>query len=183
MIKTVLRSKQYCFETKPGLFSKDKIDSGSRLLIENMIINPNDIVLDIGCGYGVIGLVAASLAFKSKVYLVDTDIRATKYSKININLNHLENVEVLASDGFEAVPNTRFNVVVSNPPSHLPKETMIEFICGAKKQLKNGGKLYFVNEKRLKPLIKREFERVFGNYEAVAQNSTHVVSLAYQKAT
>lgn len=180
MITAQLRGRDFQFETKPGLFSKDQVDSGSKLLIDSVEVSSNDIVLDIGCGYGVIGLVMATLVNKGKVYLVDTDIRAIKYCKINAKLNGVDNVEIIASDGLEAVPSVQFDIVISNPPSHLPKETMIEFIEDSKKQLKAGGKLYFVNEKRIKPLIKREFMRVFGNHEVVAENSVYVISVAKQ---
>lgn len=180
MITATLKGKDFQFETKPGLFSKNEVDAGSKLLIEHMVIKPTDTVLDLGCGYGVIGLVAASAANQGKVYMVDTDIRAVKYSKINASLNKISNVQIVASDGFEELPNIQFDVVVSNPPSHLPKETIIEFIEGARQHLTKGGKLYFVDEKRIKPMIKREFERVFGNYELLSQNSVYVVSAAVQ---
>ena len=180
MITATLRGRNFRFEAKPGLFSKSEVDRGSRLLIEHMHIKSTDTVLDLGCGYDAIGLVAASLANEGKVYMVDTDIRAVKYSKTNASLNKINNVEIIASDGFEELPSIHFDVIFSNPPSHLPKETMIEFIEGAKRELKKGGKLYFVNEKRLKPLIKREFERVFGNYKVVIRDYKYIVSTATQ---
>src|SRR3989344_3993019 len=116
-----------------------------------MEIRPTNVVIDLGCGYGVIGLVVASLATEGKVYMVDVDIRGVEYSRSNAELNNIKNVEVIASDGFKQVPEVEFDVVVSNPPSHMPKETIIEFIEGAHKRLRKGGKLYFVNEKRIKP--------------------------------
>ena len=180
MITTTLRGRNFRFKTKPGLFSKNIVDPGSKLLIEYMVVKSSDTVLDLGCGYGAIGLVAASLANEGKVYMVDTDIRAVKFSKINAFLNKIENVEIIASDGFEELSTMCFDVVLSNPPSHLPKETMIEFIEGAKENLNKGGKLYFVNEKRIQPLVKREFRRVFGNYEWVTQNPQYIVSTAIQ---
>jgi len=178
-IVATLRNQQYIFETKPGLFSKDKIDLGTRLLIENMEIKNGDTVVDLGCGYGPIGIVAANLAPEGRVYLVDIDIRALKYAKINAEINSTKNVEILASDGFEKIPpEINFDVVLSNPPSHMPKETIIEFIENSKMRLRENGKLYFVTVKRIKPLIKREFERVFGNYSSVASKYEHVISLA-----
>lgn len=178
-IQAQLRGKNYQFETKAGLFSKDKIDAGTRLLIEHMDIQSADTVLDIGCGYGVIGIVAAELASKGKVYMVDVDIRAVKYAKTNAELNGIKNAKVLASDGFDEVKHIKFDKIVSHPPTHVPKETIIEFIEGAKKSLKKTGKLYFVTEKRIKPLIKREFERVFDNYYVVEENNEYVVSATH----
>ena len=179
-ITKLLRDKEYQFETKPGLFSKEQVDAGSELLIETMEIRPTDVVLDIGCGYGPIGLVAANLARDGKVYMVDTDIRAIKYALMNAELNKIKNVEIKASDGFEEVSDITFDLVVSNPPSHVPKETLLEFIQDAKTQLKKNGLILFVTERRIKPLIEREFKRVFGNYEVLATHAQYVVSAAQQ---
>lgn len=143
-----------------------------------MGIQHGDIVLDIGCGYGPIGIVAAALASKGSVYMVDTDIRAVDYTKKNIQLNKVQNAEVYISDGLQTVKDKIFDTILSNPPTHLPKETFIEFIEDSKKQLQGDGKIYFVTEKRLKPLLKREFERVFGNYSQVASGPEHIVGMA-----
>jgi 16S rRNA (guanine1207-N2)-methyltransferase len=179
MISAFLRNKQFQFDTKPGLFSKSEVDTGSKLLIDNMEISKSDVILDLGCGYGAIGMVAGYLANQGKVLMVDTDIRAVKYSKINAKLNGISNVEVMASDGFEDIPtDIIFDVILSNPPSHQPKETVIEFIEMAKMRLKNKGKMYFVTEKRIRPMIKREFERVFGNYELLCTDKQYAISLA-----
>ena len=132
IIDTTLRGKKFCFETKPGLFSKDKIDAGTKLLIENMSIDPSDIILDLGCGYGPIGIVAATLAVKGKVYMVDVDIRAIKYSQINKKINKVSNIEIRPSDGFENLIDLSFDVVLSNPPSHTAKETIREFVKARK---------------------------------------------------
>ena len=181
-IQTKLRRKKYIFETKAGLFSKDKVDKGSALLIENMTIQNGDKVIDLGCGYGAIGIVAARLTPSGFVYLVDTDIRAVKYSQINVKLNKVNNVAIVASDGFEKIPRDLiFNIVVSNPPSHMPKETIIEFIQGAKEHLVDNGKLYFVTERRIKPLIKRLFTKYFENYKTLTSKAQYVVSIAYKR--
>lgn len=182
MITVILRNREFQFRTKPGLFSKDKIDRGSQLLIETIEIKSDDTVLDIGCGYGPIGLVAATLAKNGKVYMVDVDIRAVKFSQINAELNNITNVEVIPSDGFEDLPqNLMFDVVVSHPPTHVPKEMLIYLIRDAHKRLNPGGKLYFVTEKRVKPLIQREVKKVFGNYKIVNSNFHYSVSLAIKK--
>lgn len=179
-MKTVLRGKLFQFETTSGLFSKDKVDLGSQLLIENMDVGESDLVLDLGCGYGPIGLVAASLANNGKVYMVDTDIRAVKYSKVNSSINKIANVEILASDGFEEIQNVVFDLILSNPPSHLAKEVMIKFVQDSKSQLKKSGRLYLVTEKRISPMIKRELEKEFGNCKIVARDTNYSVSMAYK---
>lgn len=178
-IKAILRGKEFVFETKVGFFSKDHVDPGSFLLIENVDVANGDIVVDLGCGYGAVGLSLASLTPKGKVYMVDTDVRAVEYSQRNAKLNQIENVEIIASDGFAKLSKTlKCNLVVSNPPSHTPKETIIEFIEGAKVRLIKGGKLYFVTERRIAPMIKREFMRVFANYDQVATKLQYTLSVA-----
>lgn len=179
MIKAVLRGKEFAFETKAGLFSREHVDTGSKLLIEALEIKPDDTILDIGCGYGPIGLAAAYAAPRGKVFMVDVDIRAIKISKKNAITNQIHNVFILPSDGFEDVPaDVPLNLVVSNPPSHTPKETVLQFISDAHRQLVKGGRLYFVTERRIKPMIQREFEKIFGNYSIAASDSEFIVSLA-----
>lgn len=89
----LLRGENYVFETKTGLFSKDRIDDGTKLLIEKMQINPTDTILDLGCGWGPIGIVVTKLANKGKVYMVDIDIRAIKYSQLNAELNNVKKLK------------------------------------------------------------------------------------------
>lgn len=176
--QTTLRGKGYLFETKGGLFSKNEVDPGTRMLIEKMEINPADTVLDMGCGYGPIGIVAASLAKSGKVYMVDVDIRAIKYSQINAELNMADNVEIFGSDGFEKLDGLQFDKIMSHPPTHASNEVLTDFIEGAKEHLKPQGVLYFVTEKRVKPFIRREFERVFGDYEEIASEKEWILSSA-----
>ncbi len=176
-----LRGEHYTFKTKPGLFSHTKLDKGTELLVNIMEIRLGDVVLDLGCGCGVIGIVAAHLARNGKVSMVDTDVRAIKYSKINAELNGITNVEIKASDGFEELDNMQFDVILSNPPNHSPKDTFVEFFEGAKKHLKKNGKLFFVTENRLKPMVKRELERIFGNFEKVASNSEYIIGYSENK--
>jgi|SRR3989344_2024789 len=181
-IKATVRGRELEFETKAGLFSYEHIDPASLLLIENVEVRDGDRIIDVGCGYGAIGLALAGLTPKGKVCMVDTDIRAVEYSLINAKLNRIKNVEIVAGDGFAKVPKeSRFEVVVSNPPSHTPKETILEFIAGAKNRLTEGGKVYFVTERRIVPMIKREFERVFGNHKIVGTKMQYSVSLAYNQ--
>lgn len=173
----LLRGENYVFETKTGLFSKDRIDDGTKLLIEKMQINPTDTILDLGCGWGPIGIVAAKLSNQGKVYMVDTDIRAIKYSQLNAELNNVKNMEVKLSDVFENLGKIKFDVICSNPPSHSANETLIEFMEGCRKHLKNKGRLYLVVEKRISLFIKRELNRIFNDYKLVGLSPKHTLFL------
>src|SRR5690348_4969259 len=86
-------------ETKAGVFSHRGVDAGSRLLIEAMRVSPTARVLDLGCGYGAIGIAAAKIAERGSATLVDSDIRATRLAERNLGLNAVTNAEVILGDG------------------------------------------------------------------------------------
>jgi len=87
------------FETKPGLFSWERVDRGSALLVEHVQVKDGDIIADVGCGWGAIGLALATLTPRGKVVMVDVDIRAVEYAGRNATLNSIKNVLIVASDG------------------------------------------------------------------------------------
>jgi 16S rRNA (guanine1207-N2)-methyltransferase len=167
-------------ETQPGVFAHHGIDLGSRLLVEAMKVSPTARVLDLGCGYGVIGIVAAKLAAKGHVTLVDSDIRATRLAQRNLELNGVTNAEVILGDGLHDLPpKARFDVVVSNPPTHSGREVLDDFVAGAYRVLKPRGQLYLVINRLLS--LKREVERVFGNAETVGHAKGYVVIRAVKR--
>lgn len=174
-----LRGNKLSFRSTWGLFSPAAIDAGSRLLIEEMEISRKDAVLDVGCGYGAIGIAAASLASEGKAHLVDKDFVAVEYAKKNIAANGLKNTEAYLSNLFSGVPpQVKFDVVLSNPPAQGGRELLSIFLNDAYARLNPGGKLYVVTVSGLKEFIKRNFEEVFGNYRKIRQSGSHVVALA-----
>lgn len=161
-------------QTQPGVFAARAIDDGTRLLLEALEIAPDADVLDLGCGYGVIGIVAAKLAPRGQVTLVDSDIRATRLTQQNLELNNVTNAHVVLGDGVHDLPpDARFDVVASNPPTHSGREVLDDFVSSAHGVLRPGGQLYIVI-KRLQSL-RREVERVFGNVELAARKKGFVV--------
>ncbi len=174
-----LREKKFCFHSTWGLFSPSVIDEGSRLLINAMEIHPSDMVLDLGCGYGPIGIVAASLAPQGHVHMVDKDFVAVEFAKNNAALNYLKNCECYLSNGFSHIdPKRTFHVILSNPPSHMPKELLTTFFQDAKSHLKPGGKFYLVIAVRLKNYLKEALTEIFGNYEKLAVSKDYIVASA-----
>ena len=105
--------------TRPGVFAWDRLDEGTRLLVERMRINADDTVLDIGCGNGIIGLMAAKMATQGKVVLVDSDAEAIRSATRSVEANELTNCTVLPSDAGSAVKPSSFDVVATNPPFHV----------------------------------------------------------------
>ena len=161
-------------ETQPGVFSSRRIDDGSRLLLEAMAVSPDAHVLDLGCGYGVIGIVAAKLAPRGRVTLVDSDVRATRLAEKNLDLNGVTNADIVLGDGIHDLPlGARFDIVASNPPTHSGREVLDDFVASSHEVLKSGGPLYLVVI-RLQSL-RREVERVFGNVELTARKKGFVV--------
>jgi 16S rRNA (guanine1207-N2)-methyltransferase len=146
-----------------------------------MRITPTTRVLDLGTGYGVIGLVAAKLAPRGSATLVDSDIRATRLAQRNIELNGVTNAEVILGDGVHDLPSkARFDVVVSNPPTHSGREVLDDFVAGAYHVLKPRGQLYLVVNRLLS--LRREVDRVFGSSEVLARSKGFVVIRATKQA-
>jgi len=169
-----VRDLELRLETRPGVFAQRGIDSGTRLLIEAMKVTPTARVLDLGCGYGPIGIVAAKLAVRGSVVLVDSDIRATRLAQRNLELNGVTNAEVILGDGWHDLPaKSRFDLVVSNPPTHSAREVLDDFVEGAYKVLRPRGQLYMVVNRLLS--LRKEVEKVFGAVETVAQSKGFVV--------
>lgn len=144
LIQTVIRGRRWSFRTDRGVFSPLAVDAGSRLLAETMTIRPSDVVLDLGCGYGVLGLVAAALAPQGGIVMVDVNERAVELAKENAGLAGAGNVEVVTGDGVEPVRGRRFDVVVTNPPIRIGKAALHRLLRDACEVLRPGGRLYFV---------------------------------------
>lgn len=173
-----LRNFNLKFYSTWGLFSPKNIDEGSKLLIDSLNPNKSDISLDLGCGYGAIGLSVAKLAPGGKVHMVDKDYVAVEYSQKNAKLNNITNCDIYLSNGFDRVPGIKFDNIVSNLPAKVGKELFWILITDAKKHLKPGGKLYLVTLSGLREFIKRNLNEAFGNYQKLTHNKTYTVSLA-----
>lgn len=173
-----LRGHQLTFKTTPGLFSYKKVDAGTKLLIDSVQFKDGDNILDLGCGYGPIGIALAKSNPGGKVYLVDRDFVAIEYARKNCQLNDVTNCEVLLSNGFGHLEDINFDIIAANLPSHFSNDMLKWMLEDAKNHLKNDGKLYVVTVSKLRKFIKREFENIFGNWEKVDHNAAYTVSLA-----
>ena len=161
-----------------GLFSPKAIDAGTDLLIEQLNIQEGDTCLDLGCGYGAIGIAIAKCTPTATVYMVDKDFVAVAYARKNVEQNQLQNCHVLLSNGFSHLPDIQFDLIVSNLPANVGKELLQIFLTDAKKYLKPNGRLYVVTISGLREFIKRNFMSIFGNYQKVKQRRTHTVAMA-----
>ena len=173
-----LRGIPVTFLATWGLFSPKGVDAGTRLLLEHVDIQDGNVCLDLGCGYGAIGITLAKCVQTSTVYMVDKDFVAVDYARKNVERNRLQNCHVLLSNGFSHLPNTQFDLIVSNLPANVGKELLQIFLADAKQHLKPNGRLYVVTISGLREFIKRNFKAVFGNYRKVKQRQTHTVAMA-----
>lgn len=162
-IEVVLRGERFKFITASGVFSFGKLDLGTKLLIESAILDEDWKVLDLGCGYGVIGIVASR--FVKRVVMVDINSRAVRIAKKNLKINNVENGEVRWGNLYEPVANEKFNAILTNPPIHAGKEVLREIVINAPKHLYDGGLLQLVirtnqGAKYIKGLMEQTFKDV-----------------------
>ncbi|UUV98665.1 class I SAM-dependent methyltransferase [Vagococcus luciliae] len=177
-----LLGKTYQFVTDSNVFSRDTVDFGSRVLIEAFLDEdiPRGEILDVGCGYGPIGL---SLAHSTKrfVHMVDVNERAMELAKENASLNKIENIEVYESNVYDNVTKKDFAAVVSNPPIRAGKKIVHSIIEGAKEHLQQKGTLTIVIQKKQgAPSAKKKMEEVFGQVEVVTSSKGYYIFKSYK---
>lgn len=147
LITINFKERSYKLYTNNGLFSKDKFDYGSKLLLETVTQNKlTGKALDLGCGYGVIGILLASTYPQLTVDMVDITDRAINLSKENAIFQNIKNVNIFKSDIYENI-NTKYNYIITNPPIRAGKEVIRKFLINAKEHLELDGQLWFVMRK------------------------------------
>ena len=176
--QTELRGMSLTFSATWGLFSPKAVDAGTHLLLEYLNIQEGDVCLDLGCGYGAIGITLAKCTETATVYMADKDFVAVDYARKNVKQNRLQNCHVLLSNGFSHLPDIQFDLIASNLPANVGKELLQIFLSDAKRYLKPNGRLYVVTISGLRAFIKRNFLTTFGNYQKVKQRHTHTVAMA-----
>lgn len=178
-----LRGREFKFVTDAGVFSKKTVDFGSRLLIETLDFSemiPGDI-LDVGCGYGPMGLALAKEDPERKVEMVDINERALGLAKQNASNNRLSNVLIHTSDIYESVEGKEFAAIVSNPPIRAGKKVVHGVLTGAFDLLKNGGTLTIVIQKKQgAPSAKVKMEETFGNAQVIVKDKGYWIIQSFK---
>ena len=170
------------FHTTWGLFSPKGIDAGSRLLLDHLEVAPDERALDLGCGYGPLGLAIAKAAPQGFCTLVDKDFVAVEYARKNAALNGITNAEVLLSNGLDQVPAERtFTLAVTNLPAKTSKEHYYLFFHDIQQRLEPGGRFYVVVITGLRQFIARAFKEVFGNHQKIKQGRQYTVAMAVNR--
>jgi len=172
VVRAYFRSRLFEFVTASGVFSKTRIDPGTRLLIEEMLLTEKGRILDLGCGYGPVGIAAATFNPNLQVVMADVNERAVWLARKNAKRNFLENVEVRQGFLYEPVRDMKFETILSNPPIAAGMKTVLPLITQAPQRLKEEGLLQIVvrskvSGKRLTKLM----DETFGNVNVLARKS------------
>ncbi len=143
-IEVRLRGFHFTLTTDRGVFSHGKVDQGTAVLIKEMDIPPGSEVLDLGCGYGVIGIVAAMLCPDCKVTMVDINLRACRLALQNAQALGLTNVEVICGDATHVLAGRKFDVILTNPPIRAGRKVVLALFEWAASALRPDGEFWAV---------------------------------------
>jgi 16S rRNA (guanine1207-N2)-methyltransferase len=156
--------------TEAGVFSRERIDRGTRLLIDHFEVCATDRVLDLGCGYGVVGIVAALLAPEGSATLVDINRRAVELARQNVALNNISNAEVLCGDGFAPVRDRTFDLIALNPPIRAGLAVVHRLIAESRDHLAQAGRFYLVGRTKQGVVrLSQKMSATFGDVCEVAK--------------
>ncbi|MDQ0352409.1 16S rRNA (guanine1207-N2)-methyltransferase [Alkalibacillus filiformis] len=175
--QTTINSYNLIFQTDDGVFSKKQIDYGTRVLIdqfESPEIEGD--LLDVGCGYGPIGVVLAKSNKNHNVVMIDINERAVNLANQNIEKNGVTNATAYVSDGLSGVKQKGFAAIVTNPPFRAGKDVVVNIIEESREKLKEDGYFWLVAQKKQgAPSLKNKMEEVFGNVEVVKRDKGYYV--------
>ncbi len=182
VIQDQLLGHPMVFHTTWGLFSPKAIDAGTHLLLRHLEVKPDEQAIDLGCGYGPLGLAIAKSAPQGHCTLVDKDFVAVDYARKNAELNSISNVNIYLSNGLNQVPaDQRFTLAVTNLPAKTGKEHYYLFFSDIKDRLEPGGRFYVVVITGLRQFIARSFKEVFGNHKKIKQGKSYTVAMAVRE--
>jgi 16S rRNA (guanine1207-N2)-methyltransferase len=163
-----LRGLRLTFIMSSGVFSKTRIDRGTELLIDTLEIADGESALDLGCGYGAIGIAAARLAPGARVTMVDVNRRAVELAQRNAAVNEVDNVEIVHGNGFEAVGGRRFHRIYTNPPYRAGKKLVFTWLEQSCDHLFKGGALYVVGLRKQGILsVKAKLLELYGTVDVL----------------
>lgn len=168
------------FLTDAGVFSKNAIDYGSRVLLDNFQPKGAKTLLDVGCGYGTLALTLAK-KYGLKATLVDVNIRALDLAKKNADKNNIEVNGIFLSNIYDNVEG-KFDAIISNPPIRAGKEVVHTILSDAYEHLNDDGHLTIVIQKKQgAPSAQKKMKDVFGNCEIVAKDKGYYILRSYKE--
>jgi len=169
------------FETDPSLFSPKTVDNGSVLLLSNVEFEGTDKVLDLGCGYGLMGIYAAKRCRPENIHMIDNDSLAVKFSAMNAQINGVPTAHVQRSDGFADFREAGFTKILCNPPYHTNFSVAKHFIEKGFNRLAIGGAMWMVTKRE--KWYRNKLTSVFGGVRLVEENSYFVFQAIKKSAS
>ncbi|HYA57846.1 MAG TPA: methyltransferase [Thermoplasmata archaeon] len=145
-LRFLFRGELLTFSVDAGVFAAHGLDPGTALLIENLALRRTDRVLDLGCGWGAVGVAAAKSATEGHVVLTEVNRRAARLARENLERNGLTNAEVRVGRLFEPVRNERFDAIASNPPYRAGRAFVLDLLAAAPQHLSPDGRLLLVGK-------------------------------------
>ena len=171
-IRVVLRGHSLTLRSDAGVFSREAVDRGTHLLIDALDVGPSARILDLGCGYGAIGIVASRLTEGGHVILTDVNRRAVALARANLAANGITNAEVREGDLYAPVAGLAFDDILSNPPIRAGRAVVDQLISDAPAHLPAGGHLWLVaRRKQGAESIRARMIEAFGNAAVVRRGS------------
>ncbi len=178
IISDVLRGITVEFRVSGDVFSAKEVDEGTRLLVENAIVPEEGVILDMGCGYGVIGITLAKAYPRLRVYMVDVNPRAVELARLNAKLNRVgDRVVVLQGDLYEPVKDMVFDSIITNPPLAAGMRVVERIVREAPRHLKQHGLLEMVLRKG-EERIARIMDEVFGGHRVLLRKKGYTILVA-----
>ena len=167
------------FNTDAGVFSKMRIDYGSGVLIKTMreVAFPKKGILDVGTGYGPLGLFAAKFWPEQTVDMVDINERGLVLAKENAALNKIKNISIYSSNIYENVDqNEKFGLIITNPPIRAGKKVVSTILSEAYEHLVDQGVLLVVIQKKQgEPSARKLLRTTFGNCDILARDKGYYI--------
>jgi len=178
VIKEKIRGHELTFFTTWGLFSPKEIDQGTMLLLKTIKLADEKKILDLGCGYGPIGITLAKANPKAQIDMVDSDFVAVQYAEKNVLSNDVKNTNIYLSNMLRDTKEANYDLIVSNIPANVGKELLHIILNDCFEKLTPNGRVVFVTIKGLREFMKRNLKEVFGNYEKLEEARGYTVSMA-----
>lgn len=178
------KGHEFIFDVGNTLFSSFDVDEGTDVFLRFIQPNAPRTILDLGCGYGPIGIILARLYPEAQVIMADKDLLAVRYSRINIAHNTIQNATVVGSVGMESVPDLPYDLIVSNIPAKIGDEAIEqEFLLAPYATLRPGGDYWFVIVSGLNHLIPRLGQRHQLKMKEVKKRAGHSVYHVHKLAS
>lgn len=160
MLNVNIKDINMKFKTSNEVFSPNNVDKGTLAMLSVVEFDGNDKVLDLGCGYGIVGIFFAKAIDPVDVVMTDIDNKAVELARENIVLNDVQGIRLYQSDGFKDINEKDFTIVLSNPPYHVDFSVPKEFIEKGFNRLAVGGRMYMVTKR--KDWYKNKLTSIFG---------------------